>query len=59
MVTMESINMSLSVHQVNDLEKNMLVDQQWEVCDPILSYSNQELLPIHILNHPEELNLRF
>lgn len=58
MVTMESINMALTVHRVNDPEKNLLVDQQWGISDPILSCSNQELLPVHFLSHPEELTMR-
>ena len=28
MATMESMNMALTVHRVNDLEQNLLVDQQ-------------------------------
>lgn len=56
---MESINMDLTIHQVNDLETNLLFDQQWEISDPIISCSNQELLPIHFLSNPEELTMRF
>lgn len=37
---MDSINMALIVHRVNDPKRNMLVDKQWEVSDPILSFSN-------------------
>ena len=37
----------------------MLVDQQWEVSDPILSCSNQEHLPVYSLSNPEELTVRF
>ena len=51
--------MMLTIHRVNDPEKNMLVDQQWEISDPILSCPSQELLPFHFLNNPEELTMRF
>ena len=51
--------MSLTIHRVNDPKQNLLVDQQWEIYDPIISCSNQELLPVHFLIHPEELTLRF
>ena len=51
--------MSLTVHQVNDPEQNLLVDQQWEIYDPILSCSNQDLIPVHFLSHSKELTLIF
>lgn len=51
--------MDLTVHRVNDPEKNLLVNQQWEISDPILSCSNQELLLIHFLSNPEVLTMRF
>lgn len=50
-----SINMDLTLHRVNDPEKNLLVDQQWEFFDPILSCTNLQDLPIHFLINPEEL----
>ena len=56
---MESINMSLTVHKVNDPNQNLLVDQQWDISDPILFCTNQDLFPIFFLNQPEELTLRF
>ena len=56
---MDSINMSLTIHRVNDLDQNLLVDQHWEITDPILSYTNQDKLPILFLNQPDELDLRF
>ena len=56
---MESINMALIVHRFNDPEQNLLVDQQWEVSDPILSFSNQEHLPVYFLSNWEELTVRF
>lgn len=59
MVIMESINMALIVHRVNDPEQNLLIDQQWEVSDPILSCSNQEHLPVYFLSKPEELTIIF
>ena len=56
---MESFNMALTVHRVNDPEKKLFVDQQWEVSDPFLSCSNQEHLSIYFLSNPEELTMRF
>ena len=56
---MESINMSLIVHKVNDLDQNLLVYQQWEIFDPILSSTNQDLPSVFFLNEPKELTLRF
>ena len=56
---MESINMVLTMHRVNDPEQNLLVDQQWKVSDPILACSNQEHLPVYFLSIPEELTVRF
>lgn len=40
MKAMESIDMALNVSCVNDPEQNLLIDQQWEVSDPILSCTN-------------------
>ena len=51
--------MALIVHRVNDPEQNLLIDQQWEVSDPILSCSNQEHLPVYFLSKPEELTIIF
>lgn len=56
---MECINMDLTVHWVNDPKQSLLVDQQWEVSYPILSYSNLQNLPVFFLSNPEELTLRF
>jgi len=56
---MESINMALTVHRIHDPEQNLLVDQQWEVSDPILSCSNLEHLPVYFLSNPEELTVKF
>lgn len=55
MKSMESINMALTMHHVNDPEQNLLVDQHWEVSDPILSCTNLQDLPVHFLRNPEEL----
>ena len=51
--------MALTVHQVNDPEKNLLIDQQWEVSDPILSCSNLGNLPVFLLSNPEEIIVKF
>ena len=59
MVIMESINMDLTIHRVNDPEKNLLVNLQWEIFHPILSCSNQELLMVHFLSKQEELTVIF
>lgn len=56
---MESINMALTIHRIHDHEKNLLVDQQWEVLDPILSCSNLENLKVYFLSNLEELTIRF
>ena len=59
MVTMESINMALTIHGVNDLHQNLLFNQQSEIFDPILSFLNQELQSVHFLSNLEELTVRF
>ena len=51
--------MAFTVHRVNDPKQNLIVDQQWEVSDPILSCSNLENLPVFFLSNPEELTVRF
>ena len=56
---MESINMSLTIHRVNDPDQNLLVDQHWEIVDPILFYTNQDKFPIFFLSQLDELDLRF
>ena len=55
MKSMGSINMALTIHRVNNPDQNMLVDQQWEVSNPILSITNLQDLPIHFFSNPEEL----
>ena len=54
---MESINMSLPVYRVNDPDQNLLVDQHWEISDPILSCTNQDKLLVLFLIQPDELAL--
>ena len=56
---MDSVNMCLTVHRVNDPDQNILIDQHWEVYDPILSCSNQDVLPSYFFNHPDELATHF
>ena len=56
---MESINIALTVDRVNDPKQNLLIDQQWEVSDPILLCSNLENLPVFFLSNPEELIVIF
>jgi hypothetical protein len=51
--------MVLTVHRVNDPEQSLLIDQQWEVSDPILSFLNLHNLPVFVLRNPEELIVRF
>ena len=51
--------MALTVHKVNDPEQSLLVDQHWEVFDPILSCSNLQDLPMHFFSNPEELMIHF
>lgn len=51
--------MSLTIHRVNDMNQNLLVDQHWEITDPILPYTNQDKLPVFFLSQPNELALRF
>ena len=51
--------MSLTIHKFNDPEQNLLVDQHWEVSDPILSCSNLQDLPIPFFSNPEELMICF
>jgi hypothetical protein len=56
---MESVNKSLNIHRVKDLDQNILVDQHWEITDPILSYTNQDKLPVLFLSQLDELALIF
>lgn len=51
--------MALILHRVNDPKQNLLVDQQWEVSNPILSYTNLQDLPIHFFSNPEDFMVRF
>ena len=51
--------MSLTIHRVNDPNQNLLVDQQWEISDTILSCTNKDLLSVFFLSQHEELTLRF
>lgn len=55
----ESINMALTIHRVNDPEQNLLIDQHWEVSDPIWSCTNLQDLPIHFFSNPEDLMVWF
>ena len=50
--------MCLIIHRVNDPDQNLLVDQHWEITDPILSCTNQDKFPILSLSQPDELDLR-
>ena len=59
MKSTESINMALIVHRVSDPKKILLIDQHWEVTDPILSNSNFQDLPTHFFGNPKELIVRF
>ena len=59
MKPVESINMALTMHRVNDPEQNLLTDQHWEVTDTILSLSNFQELPMHLFCNPEDLIVRF
>ena len=56
---MESINMALIVHCINNPEQSLLIDQQWEVSNPILLFSNLQNLPVLFLSNLEELTVRF
>ena len=42
---MESVNKVVSLHKSEDLEQTLPLDNDYEVFDPILSYSNQEKMP--------------
>lgn len=55
----ESINMALTIQRIYDPEQSLLVEQQWEVSDPILSCSNLQDLPIHFSSNPEDLMICF
>ena len=50
----KSINMALTIHRVNDTKQSLLIDQHWEVSDPILPCSNLQDLPMHFFGNPEE-----
>lgn len=51
--------MSLIVHRENDPDQNLLVDQHWEITDPIISCTNKDKLPVLFLSQLDELALRF
>ena len=51
--------MFLMVHRVNDSEQNLLIDEQWEISDPILSCTNQYLISVLCLSQPKDLTLIF
>jgi len=42
---MESINQSFFLHKPEDPEQTLMLDNHYEVFDPILSCSNKEKLP--------------
>lgn len=52
---MEACNRSLTIHRVSDPNQTNLLDQHWEIFDPILSCTNQQLLPTFFLNQSEEI----
>ena len=51
---MEFVNKSISLHKSTDLEQNLLLDNHYEVFDPILSCSNQEKLPLFCSSQTNE-----
>ena len=48
------MNLCQTVHRVNDLEQEILIDQQWEISDPILACSSQDTLPLQFFSYPDE-----
>ena len=56
---MESHNRILIFHRIFDPDQTILLDQHWEMFDPILSCANQELLPSFFLNQTNEINMKF
>ena len=56
---MESHNQILSFHRIFDPDQTILLDQHWEMFDPILSCANQEILPAFFLNQTNEINMKF
>lgn len=57
--TMESTNRDITIHRTTDPDQNLLLGQHWEIIDPILSCTNQELLHFFCLNQPNEIIHRF
>ena len=55
----EAYNRALIVHRVSDPNQNNLLDQRWEIFDPILSCTNQQLLPTFFLNQSDEITSKF
>ena len=49
------MNLCQTVHRVNDLDKEILINKQWEISDPILAYSSQDTLPLQFFNYPDEV----
>ena len=52
---MEACNRILTIHRVSDPNQTNLLDQHWEIFYPILSCTNQQLLPTFILSQPVEI----
>ena len=56
---MSSMNLCQTAHRVNDPEQEILIDQQWEISDPILSCSYQDTLPLQFFSYPDEFANHF
>ena len=53
------MNLCRTIHRVNDPDQEIIIDQQWEISDPILAYSSQDTLPLHFFSYPDEVANRF
>ena len=53
------MNLCQIARRINDLEKEILIDQQWEISDTILACSSQDTLPLQFFSYPDEVANRF
>ena len=52
---MMPMNLCQTVHRVNDPDKEILIDHQWEISDPFLACTSQDTLPLQFFSYPNEI----
>ena len=56
---MTSMNLCQTVYRIIDPDQEILIDQQWEISDPILACTSQDTLPLQFFSYPDEIANRF